>query len=273
MIAMIQPLAAGNALKVILDVPAGASACRLLRRVSSTFAGAHDPDALLVFDQLERAVVDMAGLVNGTLYYYCVFYLLGAQWVAGPVASATPAATYEEQFSDVLSVVRERLDLGLQVEVQRGALTHAEGHIKVLTAPPVFEDTVWPLVTVHLTNEAPGERAVGEMPFPDELADDGTWTESEGWLARVALTIMGWSDNPDQRIALRLALRRIVLANLPLFDFAGMVQVEFAQQDTEDFQSYGIPIYQVLGTFSCMAPVAVGSRVDAIKEVITTITE
>lgn len=267
MIAMIQPLAAGNALKVILDVPADASALRLLRRVTDAFTGQDDPDAYLVSDVLERATLDSVSLVNGTLYYYRPYYFIGSDWSAGTTVSATPAATYEDRTSDVLDIVRERLDLGLQVEVARTTLTHEQGHIKVLTAPPVLEDTVWPVVTVHLTNEAPGERGVGEMS--DEFEGD-----SNGWLARVSLTIMGWSLNPDERIELRKALRRIVLANMGLFDFAGMVEIEFSQQDTEDFNSFGAPVYQTLCTFSCLAPVVVGSDLGtAIDDVTITITE
>lgn len=271
---MIQPLAAGNALRVILDVPAGAVRCRLLRKVSETFAGPHDPDAHLVSCELERSTLDMVGLVNGTLYYYCFYTFDGSVWTASRVVSATPAATYEDRGGDVLTLVRERLDLGLQAEVARGALTHEQGHIKVLTAPPLLESTVWPVVTVHLASEAPGERGIGEMLVSDVLDDDDDqWTESEGWLARVSLTIMGWSLNPDERIELRKALRRVVLANLPIFDFAGMVQPDFSQQDMEDFATHTVPIYQVLCTFTCLAPVVVGSKVGAIKEVISTIME
>lgn len=272
MIAMIQPMAVGHALKVFLDVPANASRFRLLRKVTDTFTGEADPGAYLVSEDVGRAVIDSAGLMNGTLYYYRAYFLVDGAWQASPTVSATPAATYTDRSSDVLTVVRERLDLGLQVEVARGALVNDEGHIKVLTAPPIYEETVWPMVTVHLSNEAPGERAVGESPFPDE-SDGSEWTEDEGWLARVQLTIMGWSLNPDERIELRKALRRIVIANLSLFDFAGMVEIEFSQQDTEDFGSYNAPVYQVLCTFSCLAPVVVGSNVGAIEEVTTTITE
>lgn len=272
MIAIIQSLPAGNALRVFLEVPAGASKLRLLRKVSDTFTGHDDPSAFLACDALEPNTLDFAGLVNGTLYYYRPYYFINGSWEAGTTVSATPAATYEEKSGDVLSIVRERLDLGLQAEVARGTLTHDEGHIRVLTAPPIFDEISWPLVTVHLTNEAPAERAVGEMAFADEF-DGDNWNESEGWIARVSLTIMGWSLNPDERIELRKALRRIMLANMALFDFTGMVEIEFSQQDTEDFGSYSAPVYQALCTFSCLAAVAVGSKVGAIEEVNTTITE
>lgn len=274
MISLIQPIAVGNALRVFLEVPAAASKLRLLRKVADTFAGQDDAGALLVSDVLERTALDMVGLVNGTLYYYRPYYWIAGAWSAGTTVTATPSATYADRGGDVLSLVRERIDLGLQVELARGTLAHEFGHIPVLTAPPIFEDTRWPIVTVHLQNEAPGERGVGEMPFPDEFdGDAGQWHESEGWLARVQVLIMGWSLNPDERIELRKALRRIVIANLTIFDFAGMIEVVFEQQDTEDFGSYSVPVYQVMSTLSCLAPVLVGSNVGAIEDVIQTILE
>lgn len=273
MISLIQPLPAGNALRIFREVPAGASQYRLLRKVSNTFSGQDDPDALVVSTNGDRAVVDLEGLNNGTLYYYRPYYFVGGSWGADVTVSATPAASYTDRGGDVLTLVRERLDLGLQVELVRGALTHEQGHIQVLTAPPIFEETVFPVVTVHLQNEQPAERGLGEMPVDDMFdAEAGAWVETEGWLARVQLTIMGWSINPDERIELRKALRRLVVANLPIFDFAGMTEVEFSQQDTEDFGSYTVPVYQAMCTLTCLAPVMVSSNVGLINEVITTTT-
>jgi hypothetical protein len=270
MISLIQPVSAGNALRVFLVPPAGAVQWRLLRKVADTFAGEDDPEALLVYEGADKITLDILQLVNGRKYYYRPYYLVDDAWVPGDTASAVPNAIYEELGGDVLSLVRDRLDLGLQVEVERETLRHAEDYIPVLTAPPIYEDTVFPVVTVHLSNEQPAERTVGETVEVDDF-DAGQWTEKEGWLARTQLTIMGWSINPDERIALRRALRRIVQTNLPIFDFAGMVEIEFSQQDTEDFASYAVPVYQVLCTFSCSAPAQVGAKVGAIKEVITTI--
>jgi hypothetical protein len=275
MISLIQPVAAGNALRIFLEPPPGAVWWRLLRKVADTFTDESDPDALLIYEgSAEKNTLDIAQLVNGTLYYYRPYYRVGADWVAGATVTATPNATYEGIGGDVLELVRDRLDLGLQEEVRRGALTHDQGHIKVLTAPPIFEDTVFPVVTVHLTEDSPAERAIGEMVEEDQFdADSFGWAEKEGWLARTSLTIMGWTMNPDERIDLRKALRRLVQANLPIFDFAGMVQIEFSQQDTEDFASYSAPVYQVLCTFSCLSPAQVGAKVGAIRDVVTTFTE
>ena len=275
MIAMIQALAVGNALRIILEVPAGASAMRLLRKVSDTFAGQDDAGAFLVSTDIQRGVLDSASLKNGTLYFYRAYYLVAGGWVASTTVSATPASTYVDRGGDVLTLVRERLDLGLQEEVRRKTLAHKNGHIPVLTAPPTFEDTLWPIVTVHLQNEAPEARGIGEQMFNEAFDSiSNVWAEGEGWLARVQLTIMGWSLNPDSRIELRKALRRIVVANLPLFDFAGMVEIDFSQQDAEDFGSYSAPVYQVICTLSCLAPVAVGGTASgSIDDVTTELTE
>lgn len=272
MISLIQSVAAGNALRIFLEPPALARRWRLLRKMSDTFLNEDDPDAIVVYSGDIRPILDLKGLVNSTLYYYRAYYFDGTTWTPSQTATGTPAAVYEDMTSDVLSTVRERLDLGLQAELARGALVHEDGHIKVLTAPPASEDTRWPVVTVHLQDESPSERGIGEIIDGDDLDDDG-WTEKEGWLAQVQLSIMGWCLNPDERIEMRKALRRIVLANASIFDFVGMVQIKFEQQDMEDFGSFGVPVYQVHCTLSCLAPVQVGAKVRAIEEVITTITE
>lgn len=237
----------------------------MLRKVSDTFCGPDDSDALLVHDGDERSVLDTRFLQNGTLYFYRAYYWNGSTWSASSSATGTPNATYEDASTDVLSIVRDRLDYGLQAEVASSRLVHDRGHIRVLTAPPVYQDTVWPVVTVQLQAESPSVRAVGETIEADELVvDDNAWDGAEGWLANVQLAVVGWSQNPDERVELRKALRRIIVANLPVFDDAGMVQAEFTQQDMEDFQSYPAPVYQTIGTLSCLAPVRVITSRDPV---------
>lgn len=274
MISLIQSVAAGNALRIFLEPPAGARSWRLLRKLADTFSGEADPDAIVVHEGEDKPVVDLLGLVNGQLYYYRAYYFDGATWSASATASGTPAATYADATTDALSVVRERLDLGLQVELARGTLVHEDGHIAVLTAPPQLQDTRWPVVTIHLLDEAPSERGIGEIVGVDGFNEETSlWDDSEGWLAKVQLSIMGWCLNPDERVELRKALRRLVVANLPVFDSAGMVEIEFSQQDMEDFGSFDAPVYQVMCTLNCLAPVRVGSTADAITEVTVTFEE
>ena len=259
MISQIVPVAVGNALQIFLEPPPDAISWRLLRNESGTFANQEDPAAVCLYrgDDL-TCVMDSHCLVNGTSYCYCVFYFDDTEWTPSAIVSATPGSTYADQSIDVLSVVRDRLDCGLQNEILLGNLSPSSGVIAVLNAPPIFEETSWPVVTVHVTSDSSGERAIGELVFPDEFnAVSSQWSETQGWLARVQLAIVGWSKNPDERIALRKALRKIVIGNLDVFDSAGMIQIDFAQQDIDELSSFPAPVYQAMCTFSCEAPAGV----------------
>ncbi len=271
MISMIQPLPVGNALRVYLLPPAGALANIVLRNTTGTFAGYNDPTATQVYQGTQNSVLDYQGLDNGTTYYYADFYLVGGSWVAGNVVSAVPASTYVDASTDALTLVRDRISAGMQAEVAAGSLVPKSGLIRVLTAPPVFDDTLWPVVVVHVESDGSDQRAIGEeigASMPDPVT--GTWADSEGWQARVQLSVTGYSLNPDERISLRQAIRRVILANLPVFNSAGMTEVSFSQQDVEDFTSYGAPVYFTTGTFSCLSPAAVSDAVPAVTDVTVT---
>lgn len=269
---MTQALAIGNAIRLFITPPIGAVRWRVLRKTSNTFSGEADATAVLVADGDPNVILDTAGLVNGTLYYYQDYYYDGTAWTAGTGVSVTPAASYGTGAQDVLSVVRDRLDLGLQVEIARGSLSPASGRIAVLTAPPVFEDTRWPVVSVHLESDAAQDRALGEEIYPDVSLDGGLVESFEGWLARVQLLIVGWCLNADERIALRQTIKRVLLGNLQVFDAAGFVQIDLAQNDTEDFTSYNAPVYQVLSHFSCLAPEYVSDETPSITDITVSVT-
>lgn len=256
----------GNALKIFLAPPTSASLWRVLRSTLGAFAGENDPNAHVVYQgNQETFLVDATGLMNGTPYSYCAFYFDGTKWTASAVVSATPNATYDDQTTDVLEVIRDRLDAGLQVEVARGTLTPQDGFIAVLNAPPALEDTRWPVVTVQVVSDGSGDRAVGESISLDELDPlSGLFEDAEGWLARVHLSIIGWSKNPDERIALRKVIRRLVLGNQAVFAAAGMVQIDFNQTDVNEM-SGSPPIYASEGTFTCLAPAIVRSETGLVS--------
>ena len=262
MISQIVPVAVGNALKIFLEPPADAIWWRLLRNDSGVFADQADTAALCIYSGGDlNCVMDAHCLVNGTQYCYCAFYFDGVSWTPSATVCATPESTYADHSVDVLSIVRDRLDCGLQIEVQLGNLSPSSGAIAVLNAPPIFEETNWPVVTVHVTSDGSGERAVGELVLPDEFDFDAAqWRESQGWLARIQLAIVAWSKNPDERIALRKALRKIVMGNLDVFDGAGMIRIDFSQQDVDELSSYPAPVYQAMCTFSCEAPAGVSQN-------------
>lgn len=270
MLAMVQPLHVGNALRLFIEPPSNAISWRILRKTVNAFASEVDPTALIAYEGNDHVVLDTTALVNGVMAFYQPYYYDGAAWTAGAGNYGTPAANYTELTPDVLSILRERLEAGLLVEVQRGNLISALGYVQVINGAPTLEgDMQFPLVTVHMDSEEAGERGLGES-FGDDFFDSPAdlWREAEGWLANVRVTIVGWSLNADERIELRKAIRRILIGNLPTFDARGLIQVQVSQQDVDAVGGeYPAPLFQVMTNFSCTVPVRVGGAVDPITDV------
>lgn len=270
MITILQPLYAGNAIRLFLEPPLGAVKWRILRKASDTFSGTSDPSALIVYEGDETVFVEAAeSLTNEVTWYYKPYYWEGSVWISGTTKSATPRAIYEDASTDVLDILTDRIRTGLQVEVQRGQFLTDTGEIQVYTAPPSIErDIRFPVVSVTLDDESPEVRALGEDISGDMLLEDDDYFESEGWLARVQLTVTGWSTNPEQRNDLRKSLRRIIVANLPVFSDRGMELVQFQQNNSDAVSGeYDAPLFLTIGTFSCLAPVRVGGVADHITDV------
>lgn len=272
MINLLQVLPVGNAIRVFVSPPPGTVRWRVLRRTADAFTGFDDAGALLVYqgESVEVAALDFEGLINGTLYWYKPYYWDGTAWTEAPAESTTPQSSFESGGVDVLSFVRDRISLGLKAEIARSRLTaDRTGKIHCLNAPPQFDDSPWPVVTIHLDQDMPSERGLGEDLNDDQEVDAG-WNVTEGWISRVDLTIVGWSLNPDQRIALRLALKRIIQANLPVFDAAGLAKIEFQQRDVDAVSGeYPAPVYQSMNSFSCLVPSYVTETVGAIEDIET----
>lgn len=275
-ISLVQSLPIGNALRLFITPPPGALWWRVRRRtVATAFTGPDDGGAALVADQcVDNVVLDDIALVNDIAYFYRVYYRLpGDAWAESDVASGTPKATYQGDDIDPQTLVRDRLTAGLAVEVKRGVLKPKDGKVPVITAPFAQNDkVVFPCVSVHLDSDSPTDRALGEMLYADDHEMEGGWTETEGWLSRVQLNIVAVSLNPDERIALRQAIQRIMIGNLPVFEAHGLVQCEFSQRDTEDLESSNVPLYLTSGTFTCMAPAFVSDTVGEIADVASTLT-
>ncbi|MGF6641765.1 hypothetical protein [Paraburkholderia sp. MM6662-R1] len=270
-ISKLSPLPIGNALRIFLEPPPSALLWRVLRTTQTSFVDEDDPNAVVVFqgDQ-QKYLVDTDGLVNDAPYTYGAFYFDGTSWTPSDVVTATPTATYSDQTTDVLSLVRERLDVGLQIEVARGSLSPQSGAIAVLNAPPAFDDTRFPVVTVQVVSDGSRLRAIGELVSEDERdALTGQFTDAEGWLAHTQLSVIGWSKNADERIALRKVIRRLVIGNLAVFDAAGMDQIDFTQTDVNEM-SQQPPLYASEGTFTCVAPAVVLGEVGPVTDVSVT---
>lgn len=271
-IALVQPLPIGTALRLFLEPSPGAERWRVLRRPDAAFSGHDDPGAAVVLDTCtDVSFLDSTALRNGQTYHYRLYRFAAGAWGEDGDATGTPAFSVVGDAVDPLMFVRDRLDDGLNAMIASGLALSPHGRIAVLTAPPAFDDTNWPVVTVHLSNDASGERALGEVIDLDSEPDEGGMvTESEGWLSRIAMTIVSWSLNPDERAQLRHAINTLVIGNLPVFEAAGLQQVDLSQDDTEDFTSFDAPVYQTVSTLRCLAPSWVSSKVLAIRDITMT---
>lgn len=283
MISLLKPLPVGNAVQITVDgLPATAVRWRLLRNTTGAFPAFNDPLSVLVTDSAAGDPLQLidasASLVNGTAFHYQLFYFDGAAWSVDPNAPATvtPATTYQDDSVDAQTIVADRLRLGIAAEIARGALTPAPNNndnIDVLTAPPNFDNTLWPVISVHMTNETPVNRAIGEGIATDTFdTETQLWDDHDGWQAKTQLTIVGWSLNSDERIVLRKAIRRIILANLAVFDTALLLQVELNQQDVEDQNNYPAVVYETVCLFSCVTPLAINAPGAPITDVEVTVT-
>lgn len=258
-------------MQLSLQPPAGALAWRVLRKGADTFGDENDPQALVAYTGVDRVFVDAEpGLINGAPMFYRPYYWTGSVWLAGNSASGTPQATFEDVSCDAQRVVRNRLEEAFKVAVERGQLVLPEGlfAVQVLTSPPMVDQVVPPVVTVHMEVESSGDRGIGEILQPDFLGLDGDWLEQEGWLADVTLEIAAWSGNPDERAILRGLLRTALISNLSVFDAAGMVEINVSLRDVEFLNGeFGEPMFQVACTLTCKAPVIVRNALSPIGDV------
>jgi hypothetical protein len=272
MISQIAPLAVGNAVQISMQLPETAVHWRVLRNLTGAFPSFNDAGSFLIHEADGNdplRFIDFGNLTNGTLYYYQGFYWDGAAWTTDDApTSVTPSTTYTDESADALTLVTDRLTVGIIADIARGNLKPVAGKIEVLTAPPIYDDRRFPVVSVHLQSESPVNRGLGEEIANDEV-DQFTelYDDHEGWVSKTQLQIVGWSLNPDERIALRKSIRGIIVANLAVFDEALLLQVEFSQQDVDELSTYPAPVYQTTGTFTCLAPIAVNVRRDPIASV------
>lgn len=264
-ITLTEPLPVGNAVRLYLAPPPGAKYLRVLRRPTDSFTLADDPGAVTVADHCEdAAVVDALALANGIPVFYRPFAWDGTAWTPGATVTATPVATYTSSAVSPQLLLRDRIELGLAVEVARGTLKPASGSIPVLLAPYMLAGGPMPVVSVHLEEDGPAERFIGDGFSGDQHDPDGGWIDSEGWLARVSLAVVGVSLNPDERVSLREALKRIVIANFPVLSASGLQLIECRWRDAESVQE-NAQLFMAQGSFSCLAPEYV---TDAVRETV-----
>lgn len=277
MISFASPLPIGNAVLVIVVPPQGVERWIVTRKLTNDFTGWNDPAAGVVADSAMGSDIrftDTSSLVNGTAYFYQEFDTVdGSAWTGSPVISATPASSYETGGPDVLALIRDRIEAVMNAAIAAGKIKHKNNAMPVLTAPPEFDQTAFPMVTVHLRNDVNNIDAIGQGIDVDTFdLSTGDWVGSEGWLSRVDIQVIAWALNPDERIFLRNLIKAGIAGNFAVFDAAGMVNIDIGLSDIEDFETYGCPVYQTVASIGCDAPFVVSGRTPAVAEIDVTAT-
>jgi hypothetical protein len=275
-IRILEPLRCGGAIYVGLEPPCEALEWRLLRKAASAvgededpFASVADPAAEVLISGREVGTVDWYGLRDGVPYYYGGFWWDGAAWTASDPLLAVPAAVVQAPRQDPQEVIRERLEHGLNALLAAGHLRHPRNRFEVLTAPPQVETAVFPLAVVQLLSDTPQEHVLGDMLDIRESDADGTETEYDGWFSRYQIRATAFALNPDERRLLRRALKEIIIRNKGVFQSAGMMLVDCALSDTEDFQtSYSAPLYLTLMEITCTAASVIAETWAGVSAVV-----
>jgi len=259
----------GNAVNILVKPLSGTVNWRLLRNTTGTFTGYDDPDAVVVYEGLgtdATQALDIDNLKNGTRYYYREFDYVGNTWVDGDSDSIISVQDDIQVGDDPFEIVLHRFEDGLLCEIESGRLVTSSGLIDVLTAPPVWDETRWPAVTVKVLSDAITDLVIGNRIRPDVVSGD-QWREFKSYFGKMTLEITGWSLNINTRILLRQIFRRIINMNLDVFAASGFYDLTWSQKDAEDFTSYAAPTYQTKGTLSFTYIMSEARLIPSVDEV------
>ena len=99
---------------------------------------------------------------------------------------------------------------------------------------------------MHISSDnSNGNQFIGGLSDSDFTStDNGIIGERDGWLSSYQVIIAAWSLNADERYALKKAVKRLIIANKPVFDAAGFLDLEVSQSHIDDMQSYTCPVYR-----------------------------
>lgn len=254
----------GNAVGLLIEPMPDADLVRVLRKMTDDISGPGDVGALKIFeDEPTDSLLDLTA-VNGQAYFYKDFSRVDGVWEDDGAESvaATANATYQESGPDLRRILIDRYRAGFAQEILRGLLKlkpqpgAASAEVPVQSAPPAFKNTKWPVASVHLQADMASERAIG-----DSLSADVD-TEDQGWIAQQVFNITAWSQNPDERAALHKSLRRIFMANLPVFASYGLLLPELRVEDVDFIEGqYDAEVYCAVATITFRAPISVNAPV------------
>jgi len=267
MIAVLNNVAVGNAISIFLAPPTGVEFWRVIRNETGSFGNQNDD--VLIYEGSDKLIIDTAAIENNVTYFYTPFYWNGTVWLRGNTKSLASQFLIFDRSTDVLSLVRDRLDRGLNNFITRGDLAHASGQVNVLIASPQIEGVDFPIVTVHLESDNDQERFINDDAFADIENKDGTVTATTGYLSNVTLEIVSRHLNADERNEYRDAIKAVLIGNIEVFESKSLSEIRYQFQDSEEFERYPAPFYFSRCTMACLAPSAIVDTAKAIEDIVT----
>lgn len=240
---------------------------KILRKTTNTISGPTDPTATLVYtgngeqavefrsvflpddvaeSDLYRTAIDLQSPAWNTTYYYAIYAMNAAESDVSTavVASAVipQVSTFEEL--DVIGQLLVFINSYLNQQIVTGALELPPGvtNVQVVDGPPLLDNLKFPCVALHLDEDAPVGFAVGDdVGHMDDSGD--VEVARIGYMSRVAISVVGVTDNPEIRRHLYRLLKGALVAARPLLGRLGMLNMEITGHYSEDFSQYDMPLF------------------------------
>lgn len=174
-----------------------------------------------------------------TLSWFASF---GGVWEAGPVVTGvdlSPQGTSE--FPWILDWLVDRL----QESAQDRPLASNRNLLVRRTYPR--DTTGWPMLSVQVDSVSPTGQMLGES---EGAAVGGT--RDEGRVYSVSISLVGWCDQPEDRSLVGQWLIQSLTPILDVAAYAGMSEPSFTVEESEDFETIGVPAFLSTARFTCL---------------------
>lgn len=268
MISFIDSIISGSGIRIIISPTVNATKWRLLRKVTDDFIDENDTGAFQVYEGTKHVVLDTTGIVNGVTYYYKSFEYVDNSWLATDSISSKSEYTVISVGIEPQMLLLERLKVGLAAEILAGTLNNTNGTIDVIMGPPPADYPRFPVVSLDVIEDKASNYFLA-TEYLDEHQDPKDYLESYGWVADIGLRICYYALNPDERIAGRLALIRIIQSNIPLMEQYGFMNASLSVFDHQNFGEYNAPVYYARAVLNGQYMSGIARDVKEITEIDT----
>lgn len=169
------------------------------------------------------------------------FTSFGGVWQAGPAVSGVDLTTQgTSDFPWVLDWVVDRLQ-----EMAADLPMPGTKALQIRRSYP-RDTTGWPMLSIQLDSLTPSTMLLSES----EGVIGGAL--NEGRVYSASFSLVGWTDKPEDRSRVGQWLVEALEILLDLAPHAGISEPSFTLEESEDFESVGVPAFIVNARFTCL---------------------